>query len=83
VDLSFKTCDTSTEIEELARKVSGFFVTHPDVIKLDLTCKNEEGEDEVIGVVYNPKMRNVYEQIEWMAQRQKIKTTVRTVKVGK
>jgi hypothetical protein len=52
-------------------------------LKLDLIYTNKQGESEVIGTVVNPKLRGMYEQLEWIVQRHVIKTKDRTVKVGK
>jgi hypothetical protein len=81
--LSFKPHIEMTEIEDLARQVSAHFVKYPDEIKVDLICKNEQGEDEVIGVIHNPKLRGMYDEVHWNAQRHAIKAKVRTVKVQK
>jgi hypothetical protein len=83
VKLSLKQHTQMTEVEELAMKVTAYFVTYPDELKLDLIYTNKQGESEVIGTVVNPKLRGMYEQLEWIVQRHVIKTKDRTVKVGK
>lgn len=72
-----------TEIEKLAMETSAYFIENSDALKVELLCKNEQGEYESIGQITNPKLRGMYEQVEWITQRHAIKTKIRAVKVGK
>lgn len=74
---------TMSKVEELAYKAGLYFTQHPDAIKLNMVVVNDNGEEEIVGVVHNPRLRGMYEQIEWLTSKHEIKCKARTVKLNK